>query len=497
MKIISLLLLSFFLANQGYSQYGEISLVLKLKNGDSKITISPASLHNPIIEGTISKFEKNDNHTYILNTKTYGPTSIFFMIDRIHPIVTVLYPGNTDTIYIEYDFENNIKMEYKGKSKDIAMNSKNISQMLMDSHNLGNGGIENEGQNSQSIPFKTSLEYRDHYINYINQRINAITKNNLPKEVNYFFSQYFNNTHKSIYLTGNYYKSIKNYNLRIGLDTLQASLNIPKRTKEYYQSIIGTEMIDPKILTAPGYANLLRDIRQDSLIQLPNILDVPIAEYKNTLVKFFYQNLNSDNNFFYDYIIAGAFIDQIYLGKTIDSKKQDEITEYFSDKEISKYIINTFEEAIKTTDSSIFHLPYKGKNGDEVFETILSKYQDKVVIIDFWATWCGPCIDTFSEINKLKQYYKENNNVVFIYLTDESSDFTMWKDYTRTISGDHYYLTKQQMKSIYKKLGIKAIPYYVVTDRKNQVIYNSNNNGYMGNDVLKNWIESSLVSSSN
>lgn len=42
----------------------------------------------------------------------------------------------------------------------------------------------------------------------------------------------------------------------------------------------------------------------------------------------------------------------------------------------------------------------------------LSDLKGKVVVIDFWATWCGPCITTFPQIRELTAHYKEADVVV-------------------------------------------------------------------------------------
>lgn len=50
----------------------------------------------------------------------------------------------------------------------------------------------------------------------------------------------------------------------------------------------------------------------------------------------------------------------------------------------------------------------------------LSDYRGKVVVLDFWATWCGPCIASFPAMTKLMQQHPE---VVFLYIaTREKPD---------------------------------------------------------------------------
>lgn len=42
----------------------------------------------------------------------------------------------------------------------------------------------------------------------------------------------------------------------------------------------------------------------------------------------------------------------------------------------------------------------------------------KVVVLEFWATWCGPCVKAFPHLNELADHYKDKP-VVFIAITDE------------------------------------------------------------------------------
>src|SRR5690349_18474220 len=45
-------------------------------------------------------------------------------------------------------------------------------------------------------------------------------------------------------------------------------------------------------------------------------------------------------------------------------------------------------------------------------------YKGKVLVLDFWATWCAPCIANFPHFNKLADAY-QSNDVVFAIISDE------------------------------------------------------------------------------
>jgi len=64
----------------------------------------------------------------------------------------------------------------------------------------------------------------------------------------------------------------------------------------------------------------------------------------------------------------------------------------------------------------------------------LSDFADKVVIVNLWATWCGPCRQEMPELVKISNEYKQRGVVVLGLATsyNEKGDQTHVKDYIRT-----------------------------------------------------------------
>lgn len=107
---------------------------------------------------------------------------------------------------------------------------------------------------------------------------------------------------------------------------------------------------------------------------------------------------------------------------------------------------------------------------DHLFDSIMAKYRGKVVYVDFWATWCGPCRSGIREIAPLKEELKAEN-VAFVYITNETSPEETYKNMIPTIKGEHYRLKQDEYNYLATKFQVTGIPHYVLVDKEGKVIY--------------------------
>ena len=102
---------------------------------------------------------------------------------------------------------------------------------------------------------------------------------------------------------------------------------------------------------------------------------------------------------------------------------------------------------------------------EKLFEEIIKPYKGKVVVVDFWNTWCLPCLIGIEKIEPLKSNELKSNDIVWLYLADESSPETDYNERIQKIKGEHFRLSAEQSKVIKRQFGITGIPAYVLVDR--------------------------------
>ncbi len=131
--------------------------------------------------------------------------------------------------------------------------------------------------------------------------------------------------------------------------------------------------------------------------------------------------------------------------------------------------------------------------GEKLLAALKANYKGRVALIDFWATWCGPCRVAMKEIDKIKPTYIDKG-VAFVYVTGETSPLTTWQEMLPGIDGDHYRLTKTQWESLGKLLSINGIPAYMLLNKDGSTAYdNLTEGGYPGNDFIEVKLDAALA----
>jgi len=157
--------------------------------------------------------------------------------------------------------------------------------------------------------------------------------------------------------------------------------------------------------------------------------------------------------------------------------------------EIHSYVYAKNEQQIAEElagNESVFFKKYDDVAPENILQTILDNYKGKAVLIDMWATWCGPCRAGHKAMAPMKEQMK-GQNVQFVYITPPSSPPTTWLEMIKDIDGDHYYLTEEQNHYILQHFESSGIPTYAIYDTKGHQTYKSI--GFPGNDVIRKELE--------
>lgn len=121
-------------------------------------------------------------------------------------------------------------------------------------------------------------------------------------------------------------------------------------------------------------------------------------------------------------------------------------------------------------------------SNEDLFASIISKYRGHTLLVDFWATWCGPCRMANKAMIPMKEELKDRD-IVYIYLTGETSPKGTWENMIPDIHGEHFRVTADQWNYLMNSFQIRGVPTYLLVDREGNITYKTT--GFPGVDKMK------------
>ena len=140
-------------------------------------------------------------------------------------------------------------------------------------------------------------------------------------------------------------------------------------------------------------------------------------------------------------------------------------TERMRDKLTQRY------NSAKSTKAGLASVDFNYENYDGGM-TSLEDLRGKLLYIDVWATWCGPCIREFPALKELVKEYDEKD-IEFVSISiDSKNDYNKWKKMVaeKNIGGIHLYDDEGLSSDFMRAFSVSLIPRFMMIDPQGKII---------------------------
>ena len=92
---------------------------------------------------------------------------------------------------------------------------------------------------------------------------------------------------------------------------------------------------------------------------------------------------------------------------------------------------------------------------------------NRVILVDFWASWCEACRDSIPELNKLNEEYSAKNFIIIGLTQDKTEEISLFLKKFPI----NYSIATDVGGALFKRLSVRAMPYAVLVNKKGIIIW--------------------------
>lgn len=166
------------------------------------------------------------------------------------------------------------------------------------------------------------------------------------------------------------------------------------------------------------------------------------------------------------------------LQELIATSVPKNFTQYLN-KYIADYPESPYYEDIMKKYNKILKLTTDEKAPEIIVQNIitqekelLSTYTGKTIYLDFWATWCGPCIKELPAFTKLKTDFQDRKDVVFLKVSVDQ-DLEKWKAFEEekdAANKESFVLSPTTRNSAMDNYALHAVPRYIIIGKDGNIL---------------------------
>jgi len=100
----------------------------------------------------------------------------------------------------------------------------------------------------------------------------------------------------------------------------------------------------------------------------------------------------------------------------------------------------------------------------------LADYQGRIIVLNFWATWCGPCKEELPRLGQIASEYAERNVAFLLASIDEQKKVPAVRDYVSEHGIKLPVFTGVSVDLLEELAGVNIVPATLVIDEKGEII---------------------------